>query len=56
MARITYTKYENSFLATAVSFLSSMFVMGGCAALAIGVVDGDFGMIGFGIAVAAVCG
>lgn len=56
MARVTYTVYKKSPLATVISFLSSMFAMGGIAAVAAGVVDGDFGLIGFGVVFAAVCG
>lgn len=56
MARVSYTVYKNAPLATAISFLSSMFAMGGIAAVALGVMDGDFVMIGFGVVLAAACG
>lgn len=56
MARVTYTKYENSHLATAISFLSSMFGMGGVLMAVMGILDGSFGMIGAGAVIALVFG
>lgn len=56
MARVTYTEYKNSHLATAVSLLSSMCATGGILMAVAGIFDGDFGMIGAGVVIALVCG
>lgn len=48
MARVTYTVYKNSILATIISLFSRMFAMGGVFMAVIGLMDGEFGMVGAG--------
>lgn len=50
MARISYTVYNNSILATILSFLSRIFALFGIAMAIGGVLDGEFGMLGGGVA------
>ena len=56
MARVTYTVYKNSILATIISFLSSMFGMGGILIAVLGLMDGEFEMVFGGILFFAVFG
>lgn len=50
MARISYTVYKNSILATILGFLSRVFALFGFAMAIGGVMDGEFGMLGGGAA------
>ena len=49
MARISYTVYKTSVLATILSFISGMLVMAGCAFAAVAIVSSEYSMIPMGI-------
>ena len=49
MARVSYTSYQNSVLATILSFLSSIGMLGGVALAAIGLFSLEFGMVAAGV-------
>lgn len=48
MIRISYTAYNNSVLATIISFLSRIFAMLGIFIAITGVMDGEFSLLGMG--------
>lgn len=56
MARISYTVYNNSTLATIVSFLSRAIAMCGIAAAVTGVAGGEFSLLGVGAVIFVVFG
>ncbi len=56
MARVSYTVYKNSVLATIISFLTRMIAAGGIMAAVGGVVDGEFGLLGAGAVLFVVFG
>ncbi len=56
MARVSYTVYKNSVLATIISFLSRMISAGGIMAAIMGVMNGDFEFLGVGAVLFAVFG
>lgn len=56
MARITYTVYKSSILATVISFLSSIFGMFGIVMAVLGLFDGEFEMVLAGLLFFAVFG
>ena len=49
MARISYTVYKTSALATVLSFLSSIAIMGGCGFAAAGILSKDYSMLPAGL-------
>ena len=56
MAHVSYTSYKYSTLATVVSLISQIFMLGGIAMAVFGLMDLEFSMIGGGLLMAAVCG
>lgn len=56
MARISYTVYKNSVLATIISFLSQAIAVFGIIVAIAGVADGEFSMLGAGAALFVIFG